>query len=93
MSRLLKSAKLLHTIMLTEIQQWLGVIRMSIQEIVSSEKVFLTVADIAPILHCDPQCIRRQAKEDPEVLGFPILQIGSRIRIPRIPFLKFLGVL
>lgn len=66
---------------------------MSIQEIISSEKVFITVADIAPILHCDPQCIRRQAKDDPEVLGFPVLRIGSRLRIPRIPFLKFLGVL
>lgn len=66
---------------------------MTIQEIILSEKVYLTAADIAPILHCDPQCIRTQAKKCPELLGFPVIVIGSRIRIPRLNFLKYLGVM
>ena len=64
---------------------------MTLEEIQSSQKLYLTPADIAPILHCDPQCIREQAKQDPAKLGFPIIILGHRTRIPRIPFLKFLG--
>lgn len=66
---------------------------MTLEQLLQSTQLFVDPSDIAPILHCDPQCLRRQAKDNAEVLGFPILRIGSRIRIPRIPFLKFLGVL
>lgn len=66
---------------------------MTLEQLQQSKLLFVSPADISEILRCDPQCIRRQAKDNPEVLGFPVLRIGSRIRIPRIPFLKFLGVL
>lgn len=41
---------------------------MSLQEIENSSKIWLTPADIAPILRCDPQCIRVQAQQDPSKL-------------------------
>lgn len=66
---------------------------MTIEEMKQSTKVFVSSADIAPILGCDPQCLRHQAKKDPYMLGFPIVQVGSRIRIPRVPFLRFIGEL
>ena len=66
---------------------------MSLQEIENSSKIWLTPADIAPILRCDPQCIRVQAQQDPSKLGYPVIVIGKRVRIPRIPFLAYLGVL
>ena len=50
---------------------------------------FLIPADVAPILGVDPQAIRNQAHEDPSQLGFPVCVIGTRIKIPRIPFLQF----
>lgn len=64
---------------------------MTLEEILASKKQFLTPSDIAPVLRCDAQCIRRQAQQDPTKLGFPIVIMGSRIRIPRIPFLKYWG--
>ena len=63
---------------------------MTLAEIRSSDALMLTPADIAPILGCDPQCIRDQARTDPSVLGFPVSVIKTRTRIPRIPFLNFI---
>ena len=66
---------------------------MTLEEIIVSNEVFLKPNDIAEVLQCDPQCIREQAQRDPTKLGYPVVVQGSRIRIPRIPFLRFIGVL
>ena len=66
---------------------------MTINEILQSEDPFLSPADIAEILHCDPQSIRAQAQSDPNKLGYPVIVINRRIRIPRIPFLRYMGYL
>lgn len=62
---------------------------MTIEELKNSNREFLYAADIAPILRVDPQCIRRQAQAKPEALGFPVSVIGSRCKIPRKGFLRF----
>lgn len=64
---------------------------MTINEIMASEKVFLIPKDIAPVLGCDPYNISLMARDCPEQLGFPVVRIGTRTKIPRIPFLRFLG--
>lgn len=64
---------------------------MSIEDIKASGKSYLTAADVAPVLGCDPHSIRVAAHQRPELLGFPVIVIGSRVKIPRIPFLIFLG--
>lgn len=66
---------------------------MTISEMQKLSKAFLNAADIAPVLNCDPQCIRAQAHIDPSKLGYPVIVTGRRIRIPRIPFLEYLGLL
>lgn len=66
---------------------------MTVNDLLESDQLYLSPADIAPILHCDPQCIRVQAQRDSSKLGFPTIIIGTRIRIPRIPFLEFLGII
>lgn len=63
---------------------------MTIQDLRHSNEAFITLADIAPILRVDPQCIRRQARVDPAALGFPVTVVGSRCKIPRVAFLRFL---
>lgn len=65
---------------------------MTIEEALHSDKLFLTPADIAPILGSDPQTIRIAARDEPERLGFPITRVGKYTRIPRLPFLRYLGV-
>lgn len=63
---------------------------MTIAELRKSALIYVTPADIADILHCDPHSIRVQAHADPSKLGFPVIVTGRRIRIPREPFLQHL---
>lgn len=65
---------------------------MTIQEMQQSEKLFLTPAEVARVLNCDPQAVRIMARTKPERLGFPVTVVGTRTRIPRVPFLRYLGV-
>lgn len=63
----------------------------TIEDLKTMEKVFLTATDVAEILGSDPQSIRVAARQRPDLLGFPVTVAGSRVRIPRIPFLRFIG--
>lgn len=62
---------------------------MTLPEIRQSDKLFLVPTDIAGLLGCDPQNIRSAAKQRPELLGFPVCVMGTRVRIPRLPFVAF----
>lgn len=68
---------------------------MTIQEIKASEKDCLIPADIAEVLGCDKYRINLQVKQDKELginsFPFPTILIGSRVKIPRIAFLKAMG--
>lgn len=57
----------------------------------TTDKVMLTPSDVAPILGCEPYAINIQAHEDPSKLGFPVIITGRRIRIPKGPFLAYIG--
>lgn len=50
---------------------------------------FITPAQAAPVIGCSPQTIRIMAREKPAALGFPVVVIGTRTRIPRVPFLRY----
>lgn len=65
---------------------------MTLEEIQASEKLFLTPANVSHVLGSDPQTIRVMGRQCPERLGFPFTFTGSHMKIPRIPFLRFLGV-
>lgn len=66
---------------------------MTLQEIIASDKPFLTPAEVAPVMGADPHTIRCTARQRPELLGFPFTFSGNRMKIPRIPFLRFMGVM
>lgn len=63
---------------------------MTLDELIHSDKLILTPEDAAPLLGCDPQKIRTQAKQCPELLGFNVSVVGSRVKIPKLPFIQFL---
>lgn len=63
---------------------------MTLEEIRASTKEILTCADVAPILMANPATIHGQAVERPELLGFPVIVAGRRVKIPRRAFLKFM---
>jgi len=63
---------------------------MTLEEIRNSTKEMLTPADIAPVLGCDPQDIRTTAKVAPQMLGFPVCVIKTRVKIPRRRFVLWI---
>lgn len=64
---------------------------MTVDEIKKSGKDMLTPAEIAEVLACDPQLIRLAAQSNPAMLGFPVIVVGHRTKIPRKPFLAYIG--
>lgn len=62
---------------------------MTIEDIKNMNKEILTPNDIAPLLRCDPNIIRDQAKEDIKQLGFPASKIGTRVKIPKQAFIDW----
>lgn len=63
---------------------------MTLAEIEQSEKEFLIPKDVAPLIGCAPYTINLCARDAPEKLGFPVTLMGSRVRIPRIAFLRYI---
>lgn len=68
---------------------------MTLADLKEIDEPTISPAVAANILHCNPQWIRIAAREDKARLGFPVIVLNKRVRIPRLPFIKFLeeGVL
>lgn len=66
----------------------------TLEEVEACPKTVLVPADIAGILQIDAQDIRDQAREDKRTgknsFGFPIIVAKRRIKIPKIPFIKYM---
>ncbi len=62
-----------------------------LDELEKIDRDFLIPKDVAPILGVNPYRINVQAKQDIErgenSLGFPVVVIGTRIKIPKLPFI------
>lgn len=63
---------------------------MTLKELKSLKKNVITPAEAAQIIGCDPHYIRVQARTHPELLGFPVVVIGTRTKIPRLAFIQFM---
>lgn len=61
-------------------------------DLICSDKDHFTPNDVCGVLRCDPHTLRLTARQRPELLGFRVVIMGNRIKIPRIPFLQFMGV-
>lgn len=64
---------------------------MTLEDMIRSEKPFVTPQDVADVLKCSAQIIRIQARDNPEALGFPVIRVGNRTKIPRKAFVQFMG--
>ena len=53
---------------------------------------FLIASEAAKILGCSPQLLRDTAHNNPSGLGFPVVVVGKRVLIPKLPFYKYLGL-
>ena len=62
--------------------------QMTLQELEQLPKEMLVPADIAPILGCTPYSINIAVKDGKNPFPFPVIRMGTRVRIPKMPFLK-----
>ena len=63
---------------------------MTLQEGKNMDKEVITPAIAAKVINCDPHYIRVAAHNRPELLGFPVTLIGSRVKIPRLAFIRYM---
>ena len=61
---------------------------MTLEQIEALDKEMLVPKDIAPILGCAPYTIKVATKDGRNPFPFPIIRIGTRVRIPKQTFLK-----
>ena len=50
----------------------------------------ISPCEASEIIGCNPQVLRIQARQAPQALGFPVIVMGTRVRIPRRAFLACL---
>lgn len=63
---------------------------MTLEDIKAMTGEIITPAVAAEVLGADPHWLRIAAREKPHLLGFPVTVIGNRVKIPRLPFIKFM---
>lgn len=63
---------------------------MTLDELKALDRAVITPAIAAQFLGCNPYAISITARDCPERLGFPVSRVGSRTKIPRLAFIRFL---
>ena len=61
---------------------------MTLEELEMLDKEMLVPTDIAPILGCAPYAINVATKDGKNPFPFPIIRMGTRVRIPKRAFIK-----
>lgn len=60
----------------------------TLEEIEALPKDMLVPTDIASFLGCTPYTINVCTRNGENPFPFPIIRMGTRVRIPKIPFIK-----
>ena len=63
---------------------------MTLDEIKALDREYLVPREVASVLGCKPYSINVWARECPGELGFPVIKIGSRVKIPRRAFVGYM---
>ena len=63
---------------------------MTINDIAAMTRPTITPAQACAVLGIDPNTLRWQARENPALLGFPVIVVKSRTYIPRLPFIQYM---
>ena len=63
---------------------------MGLADIESMTKDTINCTTAASVLGCNPQLLRIQARECPQALGFPVIVVGKRVKIPRRAFIAYM---
>ena len=63
---------------------------MSIAELETMTKETISCSTAAEVIGCNPQLLRIQARECPQALGFPVVVVRKRVKIPRLAFIAYM---
>lgn len=64
--------------------------RLSLRDLEQLPGEMLTPEQVAPVLEMTAHTIRVQAGQNPDVFGFPVMVVGTRVKIPKRPFLLYM---
>lgn len=62
----------------------------TLEEIEAIPCEVLTCLQVSRVLCAGSYCLHQQAMKDPAKLGFPVIVHGTRVKIPKQPFIKFM---
>ncbi|MDL2293180.1 hypothetical protein LJC60_00955 [Ruminococcaceae bacterium OttesenSCG-928-D13] len=62
---------------------------MTLEDIEMIDREVLYAEDVCEYLGANPDVIRWQAHNGPEKLGFPVIVVGRRVKIPKIGFVNY----
>lgn len=63
---------------------------LTLADIKQMTKDIITPREAADVVGCDPHWIRLAAREHPEWLGFPVIVVRNRTKIPRVAFIRYM---
>ena len=63
---------------------------MTLENVKAMSTEVITPAVASELLGCDPQWLRVAARTRPDLLGFRVIVMGSRVKIPRRAFIRFM---
>ena len=66
----------------------MGTVNDELDRIAALDKEMLFPTDIAKYLGCSPYAINVATKDGRNPFPFPVIRMGTRVRIPKRPFLK-----
>lgn len=62
----------------------------TLKDIENSGRDYITINQAADVLGSCYLTMKKTIDSDPAKLGFPIIRIGNRVKIPKQPFLKIM---
>ena len=65
---------------------------MRMDDLLKIDRDYLLPTEVATYLHVHPQALRKKIREDNNFLGTRAIVIGKMIKIPKIPFLRYMGM-
>lgn len=68
----------------------MGKRKITLNELKGMDRETFTADMLAQIIGCNPHYLRVAARKQPELLGFPALIYGSRVKFPKEGFIRFM---
>lgn len=64
--------------------------RLTLADVIAMDAAVISLSEVAQVMGSDPNYLRKQAKEDKGALGFPIIQVCTHYKVPRLAFIEYM---